>query len=283
MTTIEHRVEAHGEQFDYSGHEFTAEEIAKGVHRRFIGGAWDTHGANQLEFLKSHGLLPEHKLLDIGCGCFRAGRYFIDYLDPENYYGVDANRALMEIGYDAELSNAQRTRLPVANLRATERFDVDFGTTFDFVIAQSVFTHVSLNHIRLCLFRVAKVLRPGGSFFATYFEQPVSTPVDRIVAPHKARPFFTEKDIYWYYRADLQWAARLSPWQVNYIGDWGHPRNQKMMEFVRLTDEEDAERRRKAAGNVLATKLGPLPKDLQTVVRRGRGWAARRRRASRRG
>lgn len=268
MTAIEQRIEAHGVQFDYSGREFTEEEIARRVHRRFIGGAWNAHGERQLEFLKEHGLLPEHKLLDIGCGCFRAGRHFLDYLDPGNYYGVDANRPLMQVGYDAELRDEQRERLPVENLRATERFDVDFGTRFDFAIAQSVFTHVSLNHVRLCLYRVGKVLRPGGSFFATFFEQPARTPVDRILAPHKDRPFFTEKDIFWYYRDDLRWAAQFGPWRVNYIGDWGHPKKQKMMEFVRLTDEEYAKRR-----------LGwrrLVPRDVRKAARRGRRWAARR-------
>jgi hypothetical protein len=33
------------------------------------------------------------------------------------------------------------------NLVANERFNTDFGVTFDIAIAQSVFTHVSLNHI----------------------------------------------------------------------------------------------------------------------------------------
>ncbi len=246
MTAIEHRREADGPQPDYSAREFTAEEIANGVHRQFIGGVWDAHGARQVEYLKEHGLRPEHRVLDVGCGCFRAGRYFIDYLHPGNYYGVDANRSLLQIGYDVELSDEQRRRLPIGNLRATERFDVEFGTLFDFAIAQSVFTHVSLNHIRLCLYRVSQVLRPGGSFFATFFEQPASTPVDRILGSHKARPFFTEKDIFWYYRADLEWAAQIGPWRVNYIGDWGHPRNQMMMEFVRLADEEQPERRQSA-------------------------------------
>lgn len=291
MTAIEHRIESAGVQPDYSGREFTTEEVAKGVHRSFIGArseaAWDTHGARQLEFLKEHGLLPAHRLLDIGCGCFRAGRHLIDYLDPGNYYGVDANHSLMQIGYDVELSDEQRGRLPIENLRATDRFDIDFGTQFDFAIAQSVFTHVSLNHIRLCLYRASKVIRPGGSLFATFFERPTSTPVDRILGPHRAKPFFTEKNIYWYYRADLRWAAQIGPWKVNYIGDWGHPAKQKMMEFVRLTDEEAAELRREAArkGPDKKPAVGrrPLRQELQVFARRGRRWAARRLASSRRG
>lgn len=273
MTEIEHRVEASGVQPNYSGRVFTAEEIAKGAHRRFVGSPSDeafvAHGARQLDFLKGQGLLPEHKLLDVGCGCFRAGRYFIDYLDPGNYYGVDANLSLIQIGYDVELTDEQRARLPVENLRANDRFDVDFGTQVDFALAQSVFTHVSLNHIRLCLYRVSKVVRPGGSFFATFFEQPKSTEVDRILAPHKAKPLFTEKNAYWYYRSDLKWAARIGPWKVNYIGDWGHPRNQKMMQFIRLSEEEAA--KQQTAGEPLS-----LRQELKVFGRRGRRWLTRR-------
>lgn len=238
MTVIEHRVEADGEQPDYSGREFSEADVAAGAHRRFIGGVWDTHGETQLTYLKSHGLQPGHRLLDIGCGCFRAGRYFVDYLEPGHYFAVDANHSLMSAGYDVELSDEQRSRLPVTNLRANDRFDVDFGQKVDFAIAQSVFTHVSLNHIRLCLYRTAKAVRPGGSFFATFFERGRSTPIDHIVAPQKAKPFFTEKNVFWYYRSDLEWAASFSPWRVEYIGDWGHPAKQKMIRFERLPDAQ---------------------------------------------
>ena len=172
MAQIEHRVEQAGEQPDYSGREFAPEEIEAGAHRAFIGGVWDTHGERQLEYLKAQGLHPHHRLVDIGCGPFRAGRHLIDYLEPGNYYAVDANHSLIQAGYDVELSDEQRDRLPVTNLRANDRFDVDFGVPFDFAIAQSVFTHVSLNHIRLCLHRLAPAMREGGEFYATFFVRP---------------------------------------------------------------------------------------------------------------
>jgi SAM-dependent methyltransferase len=257
MTTIDHRVEADSYQQDYSGHVFTADDIAEGEHLRFVGGNWPAHGRRQLDFLITQGLKPEHRVLDIGCGCFRAGRYFVDYLEPGHYYGVDANQSLMQAGYDEELTDEQRARLPVGNLRANDRFDGDFGVQVDFALAQSVFTHVSLNHIRLCLYRTAKVVRPGGSFFATFFERAADTPVDRIFAADKPKPFFTEQNVYWYYRSDLRWAARLGRWKAVYIGDWGHPAHQKMMQFIRLPDEEPSQPSR-------------------TLIGRGRRWAARK-------
>ena len=149
---------------------------------QFIGGVWDTHGERQLEYLRAQGLQPHHRLVDIGCGPFRAGRHFIDYLEPGHYYGVEANHSLIQAGYDVELTEDQRARLPVANLRANDRFDVDFGVRFDYAMAQSVFTHVSLNHIRLCLYRLAPAMEVGGAFYATFFVRQPSVPVDTIIA-----------------------------------------------------------------------------------------------------
>jgi SAM-dependent methyltransferase len=241
MSEIEHRVE--GRRIvspKYSEREFTEEEIARGVHRRFIGGYWDD-GLRQVSFLTNNGLCPEHKFLDVGCGALRAGRHLVDLLAPGNYYGIDANLSLIKAGYEVELSDEQRSRLPVANLRANDRFDGDFGVQFDMAIAQSVFTHVSLNHIRLCLFRLGRVMRPGGTFFATFNEQPASTPIDKIIVRHEGgRPYLTEQNVFWFYRSDLQWASTFGPWRFRYIGDWGHPRRQMMVAFTRLSDEEAA-------------------------------------------
>lgn len=235
MTVIEQRIEAPGAITpDYSGKVFTEAEIARGKHRSFVGGVWDTHGEHQLNFLLSQGLAPTDRFLDIGCGALRAGRHFVSYLDPGNYYGIDANVSLIQAGYDVELDDEQRNRLPSTNLRANERFDGDFGVQVDMALAQSVFSHVSLNHIRLCLYRTAKVVRPGGSFFATFFEQPKSMPLDRIIVRREGgRPFLTEQNLFWYYRSDLQWAASSGPWEFRYIGNWGHPAGQKMVQFVR--------------------------------------------------
>lgn len=308
MTAIEHRVEADGVQPDYSGKEFTADQIAAGEHRQFVGGVWDSHGKRQVDYLIKNGLQPSDKLVDVGCGCLRAGRLLVDYLDPGNYYGVDANHSLIQAGYDVELTDEQRSRLPAGNLRANDRFDVDFGTQFDIAIAQSVFTHISLNHIRLCLYRVAKSVRPGGTFYATFFARDRDTPLDRIIAPHKPKPFFTEKNVFWYYPGDIEWAASFSPWKFTYVGEWGHPAHQKMAKFTRLSDEEWAAARSKAkssqagrpakspakpaagkpvTGKPAATKpapaaaarkepLPPLRDELRRMTVNGLRWAARR-------
>jgi 2-polyprenyl-3-methyl-5-hydroxy-6-metoxy-1,4-benzoquinol methylase len=205
--------------------------IQRGRHRKRVGGRWDEMGTLQLEFLIARGLRPEHRLLDVGCGSLRAGIRFVDYLAPEGYYGIDINQTLLDAGYEHELSEELRSKLPRDHLRATDRFDGDFGIPFDFAIAQSVFTHISLNQIRLCLFRVAKVMPPGGRFFASYFEAPPAHPIDKSRADGA---LWTERNAFFYYRRDLRYAALGMPWEVRHIGDWSHPRHQQMMEYQRL-------------------------------------------------
>jgi len=236
MSTIEERLEVPGYRDpDYVGRVLTEDEVAAGKHRKWIGGHWDDHGLRQLNFLIEQCLQPEARLLDVGCGSFRAGRHLVDYLQPGNYYGIDANRSVMQAGYDHELTEVQRVKLPIGNLHSSDRFDVDFGVRFDMAIAQSVFTHVSLNHVRLCLYRVAQVMRPGGKFYTTFNEQPKDFPVDGVV--QTKRPKYTEKNVYWYYRSDIRWAAKFAPWEYRYIGRFGHPGGQRMIEFVRLSDD----------------------------------------------
>jgi len=234
--SIERRTEvpADHRQPDYEKIEFGEERVASGAHRGFVGGLWDEMGQMQLDFLKQQGLEPGHRFLDVGCGSLRAGRLLVDYLDPGHYYGTDINHELIEAGYSAELTDEQRARLPEANLRSTDRFDNDFGVQFDMAIAQSVFTHISLNQMRLCLYRVAKVMRPGGRFYVTFFENGRDFPLDQ--APKDGVGRWTERNSFWYYRADMRWVAKRAPWEARYIGKWGHPRGQRMMEYTRLAD-----------------------------------------------
>ena len=78
-------------------------EAAVGSHTRE---EWLKIGQLQFDYLVGHGLQPGDRMLEIGCGNLRAGRLFIDYLGPGNYYGIDispeillaAQRALAEFG-----------------------------------------------------------------------------------------------------------------------------------------------------------------------------------------
>lgn len=208
------------------------EDIQKQEHRRLVGGQWNVMGWRQLSFLKAQGLRPEHRLLDVGCGSLRAGRHFVGYLRAGNYYGIDHSEDLLTAGWEHELSPEQRAKLPRENLLANGAFRVqDLGQQFDYAIANSLFTHIGLSMIRLCVYRVAQVLAPGGKFYVTFFEQPPDTAVDSPGGGGQMLRSF--RNPYWNFVADLEWVTNFAPVDFTYIGDWNHPLHQKIGVYTR--------------------------------------------------
>jgi hypothetical protein len=128
-------------------------------------------------------------------------------------------------------------------------------------------------------------MAPGGVFFATFNERPSSFPLDRIDQKAGRKPFLTERNLFWYYRSDLAWAATIAPWTFQYIGDWGHPMGQRMVAFTR----RDAAMPTAAKGRANAAAVQssspwahhPMPRgtgrmaDAQRFLYRARRWTAR--------
>ena len=220
----------------YDDLQAVALATTRGEHRNVVGGMWEQIGSLQIEFMKRQGLAPEHALLDVGCGSLRGGVKYVAYLNPGNYWGMDINPSLLDAGYDVELAAAGlQDRLPREHLIANGDFILgEIGRKFDFAVALSLFTHVSLNRIRECLERLQSVMKPGGTLFATYFELPDGTPSFMPVT-HAPAGIVTHgtRDPYHYRVSDLTHAAAGLPWTVRVIGDWSHPRGQRMIAFVR--------------------------------------------------
>jgi SAM-dependent methyltransferase len=208
---------------------------AADAHRAQVGGMFDEIGRLQLEFLKSQGLAPGDRLLDVGCGCLRGGIHFVSYLDRGKYYGVDLSPELIRAGLEIEIPRAGlKGRLAADHLLVNGDFEAwRFGATFDVVWAQSVFTHLPGTVIRKCLTEVARCTRAGGRFFATFFEcgDDPSVPVAQQPGGHTTYP---DRDPFHYRFGDLAALADGLPWRATRIGDWGHPRAQHMARFDRL-------------------------------------------------
>lgn len=204
------------------------------AHRDKVGGLWDEVGALQIDFLRAQGLRPSDTLLDVGCGCLRGGVHFVGYLEPGRYYGVDRDADLVRAGLEVELPRAGLGgRLDAEHLLVDDAFGVGgFGATFDVAWAQSVFTHLTPPDIRLCLREVARVVRPGGRFFATFFRaaEDVSRPVT-----HQPGGIVTHPDLdpYHYRFRDLAALADERDWTSADLGGWRHPRAQQMALFTR--------------------------------------------------
>jgi SAM-dependent methyltransferase len=211
-------------------------QLFPGWHRDVVGGRWEEVGALQTDFLVEHGLRPEHRLLDVGCGSLRAGVPLIRYLEPGHYFGIDSSAQLLAAGRLEVEQAGLSDKAPV--LRCDPRFAVDsFGERFDYALAHSVFTHVPINSILVCLLRVGAALRrPGGRFYATFFENPRGTKrLDELTHPRPdgpAVPTRPDCDPYHHGLDLFEWLCEGTALRVEYLGDWGSPTGQKMLLFT---------------------------------------------------
>lgn len=141
-------------------------------YRAYVGPPekYDLVAAMQFNLLTHLGLREFHYLLDVGCGSLRAGRLFIPYLLPGHYYGIEPQAWLIEAGIKNELGREiLQIKQPIFSHDSNFNC-LHFNQKFDFVVAQSVFSHASQSQIYECLSQVEKCLQPNGVMAATFVE-----------------------------------------------------------------------------------------------------------------
>lgn len=127
---------------------------------------WESLGQWQLDSLVRLGLKPDDFLLDVGCGPLRFGTYAIPHLETGHYYGTEVwppyltlgERILQEFGIDKSYTMVID---PEFNFQ-------DLGPSFDYVIAQSVVTHLSITQIERLLQALKTSTKKGATFLFTY-------------------------------------------------------------------------------------------------------------------
>lgn len=150
-------------------------------YRAFVGPAYryDLIGASQFSLLTMLGMREQHRLLDFGCGSLRLGRLAIPYLREGCYFGVEPEAWLVDDGFTRELGEDARTlKKPRFDHNAEYRTDV-FGETFDFIIAQSIFSHTGEAASVKALTSFAGTLAPHGLILGNWLigdEDPNATP-----------------------------------------------------------------------------------------------------------
>jgi SAM-dependent methyltransferase len=139
-------------------------------YRAYVGpyDEYDFMGATQFRLLCALGLRASHRLLDFGCGSLRAGRFFITYLDAGNYFGIEPNRWLIEEAIEQQVGR-DLIRLKQPRFDHNDRFETAvFDGDFDFVVAQSIFSHTGPDLVRKGLAGFRAVLAPSGLIAATF-------------------------------------------------------------------------------------------------------------------
>jgi len=209
-------------------------------YKTWVGGIWEIQGNLQKKFLISQGLIPEHKFLDVGCGCLRAGVKLIDFLNKDNYYGLDINSYLLKMGLEKEIPKYKlQDKVNTKNFSISEDFTLDFqeDIKFDMAISQSVFTHLPLNHLYFCLLKLKDYFKSESKFFVTFWLIPEESNLcdtflwnNQILTSHIS-------DTYHYKKTQIELIFKDPSinkfWKCDYIGDWNHPLDQKIFCFIR--------------------------------------------------
>ncbi len=130
--------------------------------------SWLKIGQMQFDYLVKHGLKPDMRMLEIGCGNLRAGRLFIDYLDSGNYYGTDISPDILLAAQRTVEEYGLQRKLPYLTLVTDLRLAFLPDGHFDVVHAHSVFSHSPLSVIDECMASVGRIMAPGGRFDFTF-------------------------------------------------------------------------------------------------------------------
>ncbi|MEJ0048392.1 MAG: class I SAM-dependent methyltransferase [Rhodospirillales bacterium] len=152
-------------------------------HLNFVGGGGFLEIGNEFRafFRDLGGLKRNDRVLDVGCGIGRMAGPLTAYLSRKgSYEGFD----IVPHGIEWCTANITRRfprfRFQLADIRnkwynangrtgaAEYRFPYP-DASFDFVFLVSVFTHLLPNEVENYLAEISRVLKPGGTCFATWF------------------------------------------------------------------------------------------------------------------
>lgn len=188
---------------------------------QFIGGGdFEKIGLEFLEFFKKFaGLTPNAHVLDIGCGCGRIAYPLADFLSPKaTYEGFDTNPVMIDWCnkvIQPKQPNFHFQFLDVYNLlynptsesKSSDAIFLYPSNTFDFACAISVFTHMYEADIVQYLHETKRVLKVGGTLFATFF-------IGEAISGNEYKRIYTEKTVRNFFEV-----AGLKITDLKY-GDW---------------------------------------------------------------
>lgn len=142
------------------------QEQEKLSHAMGFVGQWDEHRRFQMAFLKSKGVEPRHRFLEIGSGPLTLGSALIPYLDANRYTGVDVRASVNNIAY-GELSKHELAAKNPRLLTSTSFGSDEVGdAVYDFILSFSVVFHLTDDLVERLFERVGATLALEGRYWA---------------------------------------------------------------------------------------------------------------------
>ena len=155
----------------------TSDDALKQQRHGLVGPAhlWESKRLSQFDFLKSVGLMPHHRLLDLGCGTLRGGIPLIEYLDTSHYFGFDVRENVIQEAHKELKEYGLESKLPtLACHDSICEFSID--QKLDYVWAYSVLIHMTDEVLGDALDVVCSLLAPGGKLYANVNIGPSNKP-----------------------------------------------------------------------------------------------------------
>ena len=148
-------------------------EGEKSSYRAFVGpeSKYDLMSAMQFIRLFQLGLREDSTLLEVGAGSLRAARLFIPFLLPGKYFAIEPEKWLVEEGLRNEVGyDVLKIKRPQFVFNQNFDFtDLELPESgVDYCIAQSIFSHTSIEQMTLGFESISSVL--DGLFLATYMK-----------------------------------------------------------------------------------------------------------------
>lgn len=130
---------------------------------RAIGGNFVAWGQIERQLLIHFGLLPNHTLIDIGCGSGRLAKAMIPYLKNGTYLGTDIVDELLDYAkkdcpFNWQFQNVENISIPYPSKCA------------DFCVFFSVFTHLLPEEIYCYLIEAQRVIKDSGMIIFSFLE-----------------------------------------------------------------------------------------------------------------
>jgi SAM-dependent methyltransferase len=144
----------------------TREELEDDVIHGLVGGRAGVIGPWQVAWLERHGMTPESRVLDLGCGTLRGGLPIMARLHAGHYTGVEPLGELLALGRFLVDRHRLADRHP--NLHTLGEWDTIASVhEFDFILTQSVLNHLDAAGIGQTIDRVAASLVDDGFWLTT--------------------------------------------------------------------------------------------------------------------
>jgi SAM-dependent methyltransferase len=185
-------------------------------YRAYVGPPedYDLVAAMAFNLLTTLGLRQDHSVLDIGCGSLRIGRLLIPYLNRGKYFGVEPNKWLVMEGIRRELGETLiQIKSPTFFFFDSPETIAQAKITFDFALAQSIFSHCGLDLVKGWLSAISRSLATDGALIATFL----------IGEEDSARTGWIYPECVKYRPATLERTAKDANLRFEIL-DWKHPR-----------------------------------------------------------